>query len=280
MSKITENAIERLAIERLESLGYSYVYAPTIAPDSNVPERDRFEQVLLLKRLQNAVRRINPTLPFDAQNEALKEVQRISSPDVLANNEAFHRLLTEGVPVTKRVEGGEERGDRVWLIDFKNPLNNEFVVTNQFTIVENGNNKRPDIILFVNGLPLVVIELKNAVDEKATLNSAFKQLETYQSIIPSLFTFNAFMVISDGLEAKAGSLSASLSRFMAWKSADGKTEASRLVSELEVLIEGMLNKETLIDLIRHFIVFEKTKKEDTETKITTISTIKKLAAYH
>jgi len=159
-------------------------------------------------------------------------------------------------------------------------MNNEFVVVNQFTIIENGNNKRPDLILFVNGLPLVVIELKNAADENANVRSAFKQVETYKSIIPTLFNYNSFVIISDGLEAKAGTISSGLSRYMSWKSADGKAEASHLISQLETLIYGMLNKKTLIDLIRHFIVFEKSKKEDAVTGITTISTVKKLAAYH
>lgn len=279
MTHITENHIEQLAIERLEALGYEYIYAPDIAPDGATPERDSYEQVLLLNKLQNAVKRINPDIPADAQAEAIKEIQRIASPELLANNETFHRLLTEGIPVSKRVDG-DDRGDRVWLIDFNDPYNNEFVVANQFTIVENGNNKRPDVLLFVNGIPLVVIELKNAADENTTIHSAFKQVETYKTIIPGLFTYNGFVVISDGLEAKAGSISAGFSRYMAWKSADGKAEASHLVSQLETLIQGMLNKETLIDIIRHFVVFEKSKREDTETGITTISTVKKLAAYH
>jgi len=279
MTRITENIIETFAIELLDKLGYEYIYAPDIAYDGETPERDSYAQVLLLNRLQNAVKRINHSIPSDAQAEAIKEIQRIASPELLTNNETFHRLLTEGIPVSKRVDG-DDRGDRVWLIDFKNPHNNEFVVANQFTIIENGNNKRPDVILFVNGIPLVVIELKNAADENTTINSAFKQVETYKAIIPSLFTYNSFVVISDGLEAKAGSVSSGFSRFMTWKSADGKAEASHLVSQLETLIQGMLNKETLIDLIRHFIVFEKSKKEDSETGITTISTVKKLAAYH
>lgn len=279
MTRITENIIESFAIELLDKLGYEYIYAPDIAPDGEIPERDSYSQVLLLNRLQNAVKQINHSIPADAQVEAIKEIQRIASPELLTNNETFHRLLTEGIPVSKHVEGNE-RGDRVWLIDFKNPNNNEFVVANQFTIIENGNNKRPDIILFVNGIPLVVIELKNAADENTTINSAFKQVETYKAIIPSLFTYSGLVVISDGLEAKVGSISAGFSRFMSWKSADGKAEASHLVSQLETLIQGMLNKETLIDLIRHFIVFEKSKREDPETGITIISTVKKLAAYH
>lgn len=279
---LNENAIELFVIKMLSAMGYQYLYAPNIAPDSDsssADQRESYTQVLLLNRLQNAVRRINPSIPADAQAEAIKVIQRIASPELLSNNESFHRLLTEGIPVSKRVDG-DERGDRVWLIDFKNPQNNDFVVANQFTIVENGNNKRPDVLLFVNGIPLVLIELKNAAHENTTVHSAFKQVETYKAIIPSLFTYNGFVVISDGLEAKAGSISAGFSRFMAWKSADGKAEASHLVSQLETLIQGMLNKETLIDLIRHFIVFEKSKKEDAETGLTIISTVKKLAAYH
>ncbi len=279
MTRITENIIEAFAIELLDKLGYEYIYAPDIAPDAEHAERDNFEQVLLLNRLQNAVKRINPDFPADTQAEAIKEIQRIASPELLSNNEAFHRLVTEGIPVIKRMDG-EERGDRVRLIDFTDIYNNEFVVTNQFTIIENGNNKRPDIILFINGIPLVVIELKNAADENTTIHSAFKQIETYKAIIPGLFTYNGFVVISDGLEARAGSISAGFSRYMAWRTADGKKEASHLVSQLETLIQGMLNKETLLDLIRHFIVFEKSKREDPETGITSITTVKKLAAYH
>ncbi|MEZ4931697.1 MAG: type I restriction endonuclease [Saprospiraceae bacterium] len=279
MSKLTENAIELLAIEDLEALGYQYLYGPDIAPDGKSPERHSYADVVLTDRLHNAIRRINPDVPPLAQMEALKEVQRIHSPDLTTNNKAFHKLLTEGVPVSKRVDG-EDRGDKVWLVDFRQPDNNEFLVVNQFTVIENGKNKRPDLVLFVNGLPLVVVELKNAADENATVKSAFKQLQTYKETIPSLFTYNGLMVISDGLEAKAGSLSAGFSRFMSWKTADGQSVASTLISEMETLLKGMLNKPTVLDLVRHFTVFEETKKEDPKTGITTIETIKKIAAYH
>ena len=279
MTRITEYNIEAFAIELLEKLGYEYIYAPDIAPDSESPERNNYEQVLLLGRLQNAVRKINPNIPDASQAEAIKEIQRIASPELLTNNETFHRYLTEGIPISKSIDG-HDRGDRVWLIDFNSHANNDFVVANQFTIIENGNNKRPDILIFINGIPLVVFELKNPADENTTINSAFKQIETYKSLIPCLFTYNGLVVISDGLEAKAGTISSGFSRFMSWKSADGKAEASHLVSQLETLIQGMLNKETLIDLIRHFIVFEKSKKVDASTGITSISTVKKLAAYH
>jgi type I restriction enzyme R subunit len=275
---MTENEIEKLAIALLEHQGYTYINGVHLAPDTPDSERTTFEEVVLKQRLENAVRRINPTIPLDAQQDAVKQILRIASPDVLSNNETFHRLLTEGIPVTKRVNG-QERGDRVFLIDFENPLHNEFLVVNQFTIVENGVNKRPDIILFVNGLPLVVIELKNATDDKTTIQSAFRQIETYKAMISSLFTFNAFSVISDGLEAKAGTISAGLSRFMAWKTSDGVKEASKQISQLETLIKGMLQPSVLLDLVRHFVVFEKFKKEDADG-IVTVQTVKKLAAYH
>ena len=279
MKKITENDIEHVAIEQLEHLAYKYIYGPTIASDGEKPERKTFEDVLLIDRLQEAVGRINPKVPIEAREEAVKQIQRINSPELIANNEAFHRLLTEGINVTYQ-KNGSSRGDLVWLIDFDNPDNNDFIVANQFTIVENNINKRPDVILFINGIPLVVIELKNAVDENATIRTAFKQIQTYKQAIPGLFTYNGFVVISDGLEAKAGTISAGYSRFMSWKTADGKKEASHLVSELETLINGMLNKKTLLDLIRHFIVFEKIKKEDLKTNLTIIETTKKFAAYH
>lgn len=275
---MTENEIEQLAITLLKHQGYNYINGVHLAPDAGNLERTSFEEVVLKQRLENAVRRINPNIPVDAQQDAVKQILRIASPDVLSNNETFHRLLTEGIPVIKRVDG-QERGDRVFLIDFENPLHNEFLVVNQFTIVENGVNKRPDIILFVNGLPMVVIELKNATDDKTTIQSAFRQIETYKAMISSLFTFNAFSVISDGLEAKAGTISAGLSRFMAWKTTDGISEASKQISQLETLIKGMLQPSVLLDLVRHFVVFEKFKKEDADG-IVTVQTVKKLSAYH
>lgn len=284
MSKLTESAIELFAIEQFEQLGYQYVYGPSIAPDAAQPERSRWDEVLLSGRLMQALQRINPGLPQAVLQSALKEVERLHSPDLLASNEAFHRLLTEGVKVSTHQEGSE-RGDIVWLVDFNTPpdskkQNNEFLVINQLTVIENNINKRPDLVLYVNGMPLVVIELKNPAGENATVKSAFKQLETYKHTISSLFTYNALLVISDGLEAKAGSLSAGLSRFMAWKTADGKTEASKLISQLATLINGMLNRATLLDLVRHFIVYEQNRKEDAATGLISITTVKKIAAYH
>ncbi|MDD2790625.1 MAG: type I restriction endonuclease subunit R [Sulfurimonas sp.] len=270
MTKITENEIELFAIELFEKLGYNYIYAPEL-------ERNH-EEVLLKGRLINAVEKINPSLPQSAIEDAIKQIERIKSSELLSDNETFHKLLVEGVKVDVQRDG-ITRGEIVHLVDFEDISNNDFVVANQFTIIENGHNKRPDIIIFVNGLPLVVIELKNAVDENATIKSAHNQIGTYKSLIPSLFTYNAFCVISDGIEAKAGTISAGLSRYMAWKTSDGESEASRLIPQIETLIKGMLNPLVLLDLVRSFIVFEKSKKED-KNGIVTIETVKKLAAYH
>lgn len=279
MTKLLESDIEQLAIERLQAKRWSYLYGPDIAPDGETPMRESLDEVVLREVLEKAVKRLNATLTDDVRDEAIKTVLRIASPDTLANNEAFHRLLTEGVPVST-YQDGMERGERVWLVDFEDPWNNEFTVVNQFTIIENGHNRRPDVLLFVNGLPLVIIELKNAADENATIESAYRQIETYKQQISSLFTYNELIIISDGLEARTGSLSAGFSRFTAWKSEDGEHIASPLMSQLEVLINGMLEKDTLLDIIRSFTVFEKQKTEDLKTGITTIKTIKKIAAYH
>lgn len=279
MTKLLESDIEQLAIERLQTKRWDYLYGPDIAPDGENPLRFSFDEVVLRGKLEQAVKRLNPKLADEVRDEAVKTVLRIASPDTLANNETFHRLLTEGVPVST-YQDGMERGERVWLVDFEDPWNNEFTVVNQFTIIENGHNRRPDVLLFVNGLPLVIIELKNAADENATIESAYRQIETYKQQIPSLFTYNELIVISDGLEARAGSLSAGFSRFTAWKTEDGENIASPLMSQLEVLINGMLRKDTLLDLIRSFTVFEKQKTEDLKTGITTIKTVKKIAAYH
>lgn len=279
MKPITENHIEQYAIEELESLGYKYVYGGDIAPGGDSEERESYEQIVLTDRLRQQVSAINPDIPESAREQAVQSALRIFSPVLLTNNEDFHQFLIEKIRIPYQKDGFE-RSHEVALIDFDNPANNEFLVVNQYTITENNQNKRPDILLFVNGIPLVIIELKNPTDENATILSAFKQIETYKEIIPSLFTYNAICVISDGHDAKAGSLSAGLSRFMTWKSSDGEKEASKFKPQLETLINGMLKKETLLDLVRNFIVFEKTKKEDAKTGITQIETVKKLAAYH
>jgi len=279
MKPITEDKIETFAIEVLQSIGWEYVHGLAIAPGAEQAERENFEQIILIDRLRKAVAVLNPDIPQDAQEQAIQKVLRIYSPELLHNNETFHQLLVEKVKIPYQ-QNGFERSYEVALVDFEDPMNNAFLCVNQYIIVEKNQNKRPDILLFVNGIPLVIIELKNATDENATMRKAFDQLQTYKATIPSLFTYNALCVISDGHECKAGSLSAGFSRYMNWKSADGKKEASRFAPQLDILIKGMLNPATLLDLVRNFIVFEKNKKEDAKTGITQIETVKKLAAYH
>jgi type I restriction enzyme R subunit len=279
MKPITEDKIETFAIETLRSLGWEFIHGLSIAPGAEKAERESFEQIILVGRLRKVVSILNPEIPHNAQEQAIQKVLRIYSPELLHNNETFHQLLVEKVKIPYQ-QDGFDRSYEVALIDFENTLNNEFLCVNQYTIVENNQNKRPDVLLFVNGIPLVVIEIKNATDENATVRKAFDQIQTYKATIPGLFIYNAICVISDGHECKAGSVSAGFSRFMTWKTADGKKEASRFIPQLEILLKGMLNQTTLLDLIRNFIVFEKSKKEDAKTGITQIETVKKLAAYH
>lgn len=279
MKPITENIIEESAIEILQSQGWEYANGKEISPEGLFCERENYSQIALVNRLRNAIAKINPQIPLDAQEAAVQKVLRIASPILLHNNEEFHRLLVEKVKIPYQ-QNGYERSHEVALIDFDNPDNNQFTVVNQYTIIENNQNKRPDVLLFVNGLPLVVIELKNAASENANIKSAYQQIQTYKAIIPSLFTYNAICILSDGLECKAGSVSADLSRYMTWKTADGIKEASRFKPQLETLLKGMLQPATLLDLVRNFIVFEKSKKEDAKTGLIQIQTVKKLAAYH
>ena len=259
MSKMTESDIELMAIEQLEGLGYRYVYGPDIESTGVSPLRS-YKQVILESKVLEALQRLNPQLSEDKCLEALKQVSNIHSPDVLSNNQAFHRLLTEGINIEVS-KNGNTQGELAWLLDFNDPNNNEFLVINQVTVKEDRRTRRPDLILYVNGLPLVVIELKNATDENATVEGAYRQIQTYQDQIPSLFTYNAFKVISDGLEAKTGTISADLSRYMALKTSSGQTKAAKTHPQLEVLIHGLLNPVTLLDMIRHFVVFEAMKQE-------------------
>lgn len=267
---ITENEIEQIALDILnEDLGYTVLYGPDLA-EGESKERE-YTEVVLQQRLKNAIDKLNPEIPADAREEALKKALRTTTISLFENNQAFHRMLTEGIDVKFGIGDGKAKTDKVWLVDFSNPANNEFLAINQFTVIENHNNKRPDIVLFVNGLPLVVIELKNAIDENADTKAAFNQLQTYKQLIPSLFTYNAFLIVSDGWFAKGGTLSSDYSRFMEWKTADGeKIVNTQTEPEMEPMIKGLLNKRTLLDVIRHFIVYEKTKEK----------TIKKIAAYH
>jgi type I restriction enzyme R subunit len=259
---ISEDHIEQIVIQEFIDLGYSYVNGADISPDGVAQER-AYDEVVLKHRLRAAITRLNPTVPADAQEDALKKLLRSDSPNLFQNNYTIHKYLTEGVDVEYR-KGDRIVGDKVWLIDYENPTNNEFLVVNQFTIIENNINKRPDVILFINGIPLVVIELKNAVDENATIHSAFNQLQTYKKSIPSLFLYNTLLVVSDGWEALYGSLTSPKQFFVPWKSINGKEVADEQIPQLEVMVKGMLNKKVLPDLIRHFILFHQNKEEITK----------------
>ncbi len=281
MSKIIENHIEQWVIESLQDKGYTFLAPEYLDPDNKgITLRENYSDVLILSHLQEALVRINPKLSASTIQQAIRDVQQVNTHgDLVACNQYFQTLLTQGIDSTF-VENGEERTVKAWLIDKENPCNNNWVVTHQLTIIENGQNKRPDVIIYLNGIPVIVFELKNATDSNATIDKAYQQLQTYHKAIPSLFYYNLLEVISDGLEAKVGTITADISRFMSWKTADGKTTAARTTSELQVMIEGLFNIPTLLDLCLNFIVFEKFSSEDSKTKTVKVGVIKKVAAYH
>lgn len=256
---LSEDHIEQILIQELTELGYSYIHGGVISPDGLYAERT-FQEVVLKERLREAIAKFNPSIPYEAQEDALKKVLRADSPELVMNNYTFHKYLTEGVEIEYR-KGDRIVGDKVWLVDFSHVEANEFLAVNQFTIIEANQNKRPDLILFVNGLPLVVIEIKNATDEKADLQAAFNQLQTYKKAIPSLFQYNALLIATDGWDALYGSLTAPKQFFLPWKSIDGKLVADPDIPQMEVMAKGLLNKQVLLDLIRHFTIFHQNKEK-------------------
>lgn len=268
-AKVTESVIEQTALAWFESLSYSVKFGSTISPGELGAEREDYDQVVLVERLQIALENINPNLPVTAIDEAVRKITRAQSPSLIENNRRFHLMLTDGVDVSY-MRNGREVHDKVWLLDLDDLNNNDWLVVNQFTVVENSRNHRPDILVFVNGLPLSIIELKNPADEKATIRHAFNQLQTYKIDISSLFIYNELLIISDGLEARLGTLTSGWDRFMPWRTIDGKEVAPRGSVELEVLLKGVFNKRRFLDLILNLVVFE-----DDGASIA-----KKVAAYH
>jgi len=269
MGKFTESHVEKAALYYFEQLGYTILNGSDIAPDEPQAERTTYAEVILEGRLRSALAQVNPRIPTIALDDVVRQVLRSETQNLFENNRRFHRLLTDGVPVTYQ-EGERTVHDQAWLIDWNNPDHNDWLVVNQFTIIENRKNRRPDVVVFLNGLPLAVLELKNAASENADLEGAFNQLQTYKRDIPSLFTTNAALIISDGLEAHIGTLTADRERFMPWRTIDGSNLAPKSTPELEVIIHGVFEKTRFLDLLRYFIVFE----VDGET-IT-----KKMAGYH
>ena len=253
--KFSESEVECAALEWLSELGYAVLHGPDISPDGPMPERVSNDQVLLTARLHEALKRINAHLPNETLDDVLRKVQQTEAPSLIEENRRLHRYLIEGVPVEVTREEGTVGGDIARLIDFDNVDANDWLAVNQFTVVEDGHNRRPDVVLFVNGLPLAVIELKNPGDENATLQGAFNQLQTYKVQIPSLFRNNAALVTSDGIQARLGSLTANLERFMPWRTMDGSTVTPKGTPELGTVIEGVFEKTRFLTLIRDFTVF-------------------------
>ncbi len=267
--KVAESDLEDLALLHFAQLGYECIHGPDIAPEEPAAERAGFGDVVLRGRLEEALYRLNPEAPDGARAEALRRVLTPESATVLQNNRAFHRMLRDGVEVEVAGGDGQVATLRLRLVDYDDPDQNDWVAVNQFTIIEGHYNRRPDVIVMVNGLPLAVLELKNPGDENASLADAYKQLQTYQKQIPSLFTYNALLVISDG-EARVGTISAGFERFAPWRTVDGQAPAGPEVLELLTLMHGMFDKRRLLELVRSFVVFEDTPK----------GVIKKLAGYH
>ena len=265
---IYESDIEEASLNWLANLGYTVLHGPDIAPDTPDAERSSYNEVILTRRLQDAVANLNPNIPADAQQEAIRKTLNPDSHTLVQNNRTFHQMLVDGIEVEYRQLDGTIRGDRVRLIDFDTPENNDWLAINQFTIVEK-SERRPDILLFVNGLPLAIIELKNPTDEKATILTALRQIQTYKQQIPTLFTYNETVVISDGLEARIGSLTADKEWFLPWRTIEGENEALSTELELEVLIRGAFEKQRFLSYLKNFIVFEETE-----------GIAKKIAGYH
>lgn len=252
MSAYNESAVEDAALEYLGELGYVTAFGPNLAPEGLSPERTSFEQVYLYERLREAARRINPG-QANLVEEAIKRLGRAESQNEVVENSRVHRLLTQGVPVEYRDASGAVRTVQLKLIDFDNPNNNDWLAVNQFTVI-GGKNRRPDVLVFVNGIPLGLLELKNPADEHATLKSAWNQVQTYRTDIPAVFTPNALTVVSDGTSAAMSSFTGGFEHFAPWKTIDGRNVITSRPA-LEVLIKGVFDPQRFLDIIKNFIVF-------------------------
>lgn len=271
-SSFTESVVEEAAFSWLGEIRYSTLAGPELAPDEPAAERASLGEAILPERLRAAIGRLNTQVPTQSLDEVFRKLTLTESPSLIVNNRSLHRLLVDGIAVEDRREDGSIGGAIVRVIDFDDPDANDWIAVNQFTVIEGQRNRRPDIVIFVNGLPLGVVELKNAADQDATLWDAFNQIQTYKLQIPSLFLHNAVAVISDGLEARVGTISADKERFMPWRTIEGETLAPVFLPQLEVLLRGVFDKRRFLDLLRHFIVFEEDTSDGT--------IIKKMAGYH
>ena len=270
MTGFTESTVEDAALVWLESLGWSVAQGPDIAPDTPGAERTDYDKVVLERRLHEALDRLNPDLPTEALDDAFRKLLHPAGSTLEARNRAFHRMLVDGVTIEYRAGDGAIRGAQARTIDFDDPNNNDWLAVNQFTVIENKHERRPDMVLFVNGLPLAVIELKNPSDENATIWSAWQQLQTYKAELPALFTMNAVLAVSDGVQARVGTLTAGREWFKPWRTIGGQELAPVFLPDLQVAIEGVFEKRRFLALLRDFIVFE----DDGG------SIVKKMAGYH
>jgi len=271
LSSFSESVVEDASLSWLEGLGWQIAHGPEIAPGEAGAERSDYREVLLAQRSRSAIQALNPQLSPDGVSEVLKKVSNPEGSTLEMRNRAFHSMLVEGVPVEVRTTEGEIRTISARVIDFDNPDKNDFLAVNQFTVVENKIERRPDIVLFINGLPLTVIELKNAADEQADIWKAYSQLDTYKKQLPTLFQFNEMLVISDGVEARVGSLTANKERFMPWRTIEGDKRADDNLPQLQVVLQGVFDRQRYLDLIKYFVVFE----EGAPGKL-----VKKIGGYH
>lgn len=271
MAYLTESTVESAALAWLAATGWQVAHGPDIAPDTLAAERRDYGEVVLAQRLRDALARLNPALPAEALEEAFRRLTRPEGAELISRNRALHRLIVDGVTVEYRDAEGAIHGAQARVIDIDAPANNDWLAVNQFSVTEHKHSRRPDVVLFVNGLPLAVLELKNAADEEATIWTAFQQLQTYQAEIPSLFASNAVLVISDGVEARVGALGAGREWFKPWRTVSGETLADAHMPELQVVIEGVFAPRRFLDLVRDFIVFE----DDGGGRL-----VKKMAGYH
>jgi type I restriction enzyme, R subunit len=273
----SESVIEQACLAWLEALGYAVLHGPDIAAGEPGTERSdpNYRDVVLERRVRDALALLNPALPAEALEDAFRRLMHADAPSLVERNRALHRMLVDGVTVEYRRKDGSIGGAQARIIDFDAPDNNDWLAVNQFTVSEGQHTRRPDVVLFINGLALAVIELKNPADENATVWSAFQQLQTYQAQISALFAPNAALVVSDGVQARIGSLGAGKEWFKPWRTITGREDASARLSELQVVLEGVFEKRRFLDLLRHFIVFEDSAADGGGGKL-----IKKMAGYH
>ena len=277
-----EDELELASLEILQSLGYEYIPGKEVSPNSEFPERESFREVILKERVKNALFKINKEIPQEGLEQAYRQIISFNSPSLEENNKYFHNLMVKGIDVSFK-EGSEIRTKKAYIIDFENPNNNEFLAVNQFTVVGN-EQKRPDIVVFINGIPLVVVELKNPSNEDTSIEEAYNQIQTYKKDIPALFNYNAFCVLSDGSSAKVGTITSNIERYMNWRTIDGENITPLSVPQYDVLFSGMFPKERILDIIKNFILFQNDSKnvlDDDGNKIGESQvTIKILAGYH